>query len=63
MNTEPYEMALRRQFMTERLIERGITHSIEGKDIHTLDYEGLKQVWVRIQAMEINIASDQNRWF
>ncbi len=46
MNTEPYEMALRRQFMTERLIERGITHSIEGKDIHTLDYEGLKQVWV-----------------
>ncbi len=63
MNTEPYNMALKRQFFTERLIEKGVTHSLTGQDITQLDYEDLKQVWVQTQAREINIASDQNRWF
>ncbi len=63
MNTEPYNMALKRKYFTDRLLEKGVTHSLGGQDITQLDYEDLKQVLIQTQAQQINIASDQNKWF
>lgn len=63
MKTEPYEMSLKRKYFTDRLIEKGVTRSLDGQDITQLAYEDLKQVWIQTQAREINIASEQNRWF
>ncbi len=60
MNVEPYEMSLKRQFFTERLIKEG---GYTLQELAGLEYEDLKQVWIQIQAQQINIASDQNKWF
>ncbi len=63
MKLESYEMMLKRKYFTDRLIEKGVTRSLDGQDIIQLDYEDLKQVWIQTQAQQINIASDQNKWF
>ncbi len=60
MNIESYEMSLKRKFFTERIIKEG---SYTLQELTGLEYEDLKQVWIQTQARDINIASDQNRWF
>ncbi len=60
MNAEPYEMSLKRQFFTERIIKEG---GYTLQELAELAYEDLKGIWIQIQAQQINIASDQNRWF
>ncbi len=60
MNIESYEMSLKRQFFTERIIKEG---GYTLQELAGLEYEDLKQVWIQTQAQQINIASDQNMWF
>lgn len=63
MIDNPMKIQLKKKFVLERLIEKGVTHSQQGKSIHDCDYEELKYELVLLSFREIDVESDENRWF
>lgn len=63
MPYNPMKFQLKKKFVLERLIEKGITHSQQGTPIHECDYEELKYELVLSAYREIDIEKDENKWF
>lgn len=57
------DIELKRNFVIERLKEKGITHSENGTSIHGLSYEDLKYELVLSSFKEIDSESSENKWF
>lgn len=57
------EIQLKKKFVLERLLEKGIRQTQQGKDIHDCDYEELRYELVLEAFREIDITSDENKWF
>jgi hypothetical protein len=58
-----FQQNMKRQFVLEKLKEKGITHSQNGTSIEQLDYEELKYELVLAAFKEIDVVKDENRWF
>lgn len=53
----------KRQFVLDRLLEKGIIRSQQGLSIFDLDYEELKYELVLAAYREIDTESSSNSWF
>lgn len=47
----------------EKLLEKGITESQEGKSVYQMDYHELKREVALVSFREINTESAENAWF
>lgn len=54
---------LKRKVILEKLLEKGVTKSQEGKDIHDCDYKELKHEWVMFSVREIDVENKESGWF
>jgi len=54
---------MKKNFVLERLLAAGITHSQLGEDIRNLDYEELKYELVLQSFREIDTECGANAWF
>jgi hypothetical protein len=62
-NSVKLQNNLKRKFILERLLEKGIMKSQQGEEIHTLGYEELKYELVLAAFREIDAENDNNKWF
>lgn len=54
---------MKRDFVLNRLLEKGVTKSQQGIPVHDLDYDELKYELVLLSFSEIDVENDQGRWF
>lgn len=54
---------MKRQFVLEKLKEKGITHNENGTSIEDLDYETLKYLLVIQAFKDIDAEGDSSKWF
>lgn len=54
---------MKKEFVLERLQEKGITHSQTGKPIHELSYEDLKYELDLAAFRDIDSEGDSGKWF
>ncbi|KAA0547555.1 hypothetical protein FZW96_11955 [Bacillus sp. BGMRC 2118] len=54
---------LKRKVILEKLLEKGITKSREGQDIHECDYAELKREWVMFSVLDIDVENKESGWF
>lgn len=54
---------MKREFVIDRLMDLGVTHSQEGESIHECDYETLKYLLVLESFKEIDGNHESNKWF
>ncbi len=62
-NSVKLKNKLKRDFVIEKLLEQGINKSQDGISVHKLSYEELKYELVLSAFREIDVESDENRWF
>lgn len=62
-NSVKLQEKLKREFVLERLLEKGVTKSQQGISIYSLDYEELKYELVLSAYREIDAECDSGRWF
>ncbi|MGD6871207.1 hypothetical protein ACQCU1_03300 [Sutcliffiella horikoshii] len=54
---------MKRTFVLDQLLLKGITVSQDGKNIHDLSYDELKYELVLSAFREIEAKKDENKWF
>lgn len=54
---------MKKQFVLDRLLAAGVTHSQSGVSVYELDYEELKYEWVLLAFREIDADSGEAAWF
>lgn len=54
---------MKRNFVLERLLEKGVTKSQQGVPVHELDYVELKYELVLLSFREIDVEKGENNWF
>jgi 3-deoxy-D-manno-octulosonate 8-phosphate phosphatase KdsC-like HAD superfamily phosphatase len=54
---------MKQQFVLDRLLELGVTHSQQGQPIQELAYEDLKYELVLAEIKAVDIDNENNRWF
>lgn len=54
---------MKRNIVLNELLEKGITRTQDGRDIHTADYETLKYELVLQTFRERDLEADENKWF
>jgi hypothetical protein len=57
------EIQLKKKFVLERLLEKGVKYTQQGRDVRDCDYEELCYELVLESFREIDISSESNRWF
>lgn len=54
---------MKRNFILEKLLEKGITESQQGTSVYLLDYQSLKNELALSNYREIDVESSENKWF
>lgn len=54
---------MKQEFVLNRLLELGVTHSQDGKSIHECDYEELKYLLVLESFKQIDVEKESGKWF
>lgn len=62
-NTVMMHQEMKRNFVLDKLMEKGITHSQDGTSIEKLDYETLKYELVLSAFREIDAENGEEKWF
>ena len=54
---------MKRNIVLNELLDKGITKTQDGRDIHNADYETLKYELVLQAFREKDVEADENKWF
>ncbi|MGY3716768.1 hypothetical protein ACWE42_14715 [Sutcliffiella cohnii] len=54
---------MKRNIVLNELLDKGITKTQDGRDIHNVDYETLKYELVLQAFREKDVEADENKWF
>jgi hypothetical protein len=57
------QQEMKRNFVIEKLLEKGITHDPNGVSVHDMTYDDLKYELVKAAFREIDAESSENKWF
>lgn len=63
MTTAYVSAEMKKNFVLERLLAAGVTHSQQGDSVRELDYEELKYELVLQAFREIDTENESNLWF
>lgn len=55
--------SMKQQFVLDRLMELGVTHSQQGKPIQDLSYEEMKYELVLAEMKQVDIENPDHKWF
>ena len=62
-NAMKLQKQMKHEFVLERLLELGVTHSQQGQPIQELAYEDLKYELVLASFRQIDVEKESGRWF
>jgi hypothetical protein len=54
---------MKRKFVLEQLLSKGVTRSQQGTNIYECSYEELKYELVLQAFRDVDLTKDENRWF
>lgn len=54
---------MKKQFVLERLIELGFTHSQQGKPLQELEYDEMKYELVLAEIRKVDVEHPDHKWF
>jgi hypothetical protein len=63
MKNNSVTTAMKREFVLERLLEKGVTKSQDGTSIYECDYETLKYELVLQAFRDIDVENGESGWF